>query len=370
VESTGTGPKFDLIVAGAGPAGSACAITAARAGRRVLLLDKDKFPRHKVCGEFVSAESLHLLQSLLSDTQSHDFAARPEVPAARIFLDGKSISFPVTPPARSIPRFDLDAALLASARGCGVRVEEGAAVRWVARNAAQNGVFTVHTAETAFSGTAVVNATGRWSQLTQYDVARKGKWIGLKAHFREHAPPNSVDLYFFSGGYCGVTMVDSQTVNACAMVESGAARSLEEVFGSHPELWRRSRNWQPVFPAVTTSPLYFRKPETCDQGMLLAGDSAGFIDPFAGDGISLALHGGTLAAESLLPFLEGQLSLEESQHRYGTRYAERFAPAFRNAARLRALLSVPKWIRSRLFGLVGTRPVANLIVRGTRAQVG
>ncbi|HKF23167.1 MAG TPA: NAD(P)/FAD-dependent oxidoreductase [Candidatus Angelobacter sp.] len=364
METTGTKAEFDLIVAGAGPAGSACAITAARAGHRVLLLDKDRFPRHKVCGEFVSAESLHLLGSLLGDQQTRDFAARQDVPAARIFLDGKSVAFPVAPAARSIPRFDLDAALLASAHGSGVRVQECAAVRQVVRN----GTFTVRTAETAFTAAAVVNATGRWSQLTQYDVARKNKWIGLKAHFRESAPPNSVDLYFFPGGYCGVTPVDAQTVNACAMVEAGAARSLEEVFAAHPELWRRSRDWELVFSAVTTSPLYFRRPETCDQGMLLAGDAAGFIDPFAGDGISLALHGGALAADSLLPFLAGKLSLEESQQRYRTVYVERFAPAFRNAARLRALLAVPKWLRSRLVGLVGTRPVAKLIVRATRAQ--
>jgi flavin-dependent dehydrogenase len=366
VEGTGTKAEFDLIVAGAGPAGSACAITVARAGRRVLLLDKDKFPRHKVCGEFVSAESLYLLGSLLGDQQNHDFVARQDVPAARIFLDGKSVVLPVIPPARSIPRFDLDAALLDSARSCGVRVEECAAVRQVV----QNGTFTVRTAETAFTAAAVVNATGRWSQLTQYDVAPKSKWIGLKAHFHESPPPNSVDLYFFSGGYCGVTPVDSQTVNACAMVEAGTARSLEEVFASHSELRRRASNWEPVFPAVTTSPLYFRRPETCDQGMLLAGDAAGFIDPFAGDGISLALHGGALAAESLLPFFAGTLSLEESQQRYRAEYIERFAPAFRNAARLRALLAVPRWLRSRLVGLIGTRPVANLIVRRTRAQVG
>jgi flavin-dependent dehydrogenase len=364
VESTAQ-PEFDLIVAGAGPAGSACAITAARAGRRVLLLDKDRFPRHKVCGEFVSAESLQLLQSLLGDAHCREFAARAQVPAARILLDGKSISLPVAPPARSIPRFDLDAALLAAARACGVRVEEGAAVRQVSRN----GAFAVRTADAAFTGAAVVNATGRWSQLTQYDVAGKHKWIGLKAHFRESAPPNSVDLYFFSGGYCGVTPVDGQTVNACAMVHSGAARSLDEVFAAHPELWRRSRDWQPVFSPVTTSPLYFRKPEACDQGMLLAGDSAGFIDPFAGDGISLALHGGALAAQSLLPFFDGHISLEESQQEYRSAYVQRFVPAFRNAARLRSLLAIPKWLRSRLLWLVGSRPVANLIVRRTRAQV-
>jgi menaquinone-9 beta-reductase len=329
-----------------------------------LLLDKDKFPRHKVCGEFVSSESLRLLHSLLGSAESHDFAARLEVPSARIFLDHKSILFPVAPPARSIPRFELDAALLASAQRCGVRVEEGVTVRQVTRN----GSFAVGTAETVFTSRAVVNTTGRWSQLTQYDVAGKEKWIGLKAHFRESAPPKSVDLYFFPGGYCGVTPMDEQTANACAMVQAGTARSLEEVFASHPELWRRSRDWELVFSAVTTSPLYFRKPLTSDQGMLLAGDAAAFIDPFAGDGISLALHSGALVAESLAPFFSGTSTLTESQQEYRAAYLQRFAPAFRNAARLRALLSVPKWIRSRLIGLVGACPVANMIVRGTRAR--
>jgi flavin-dependent dehydrogenase len=330
----------------------------------VLLLDKDRFPRHKVCGEFVSHESLRLLQSLLGNQESQDFAARAEVPSARLFLDQKSIALPVDPPARSIPRFELDAALLASVRRSGVRVEENVTVRQVTRN----GMFAVGTAETVFTSRAVVNTTGRWSQLTQYEVAGKEKWIGLKAHFRESAPPKSVDLYFFPDGYCGVTPVDEHTVNACAMVQAGAARSLEEVFASHPELWQRSRDWQSVFTTVTTSPLYFRKPLTSDQGMLLAGDAAGFIDPFAGDGISLALHGGALAAESLASFFSGTYTLEQSQQEYRNAYLQRFAPAFRNAARLRALLSIPTWIRSRLIGLVGTRPVANMIVRGTRAQ--
>src|SRR3954468_22264872 len=81
---------------------------------------------------------------------------------------------------------------------------------------------------------AVVNATGRWSKLTQFDVAGKDKWIGLKAHFTEASPPQTVDLYFFSGGYCGVTPVGPNSVNACAMVRVDAAHTLEDVFSKEP----------------------------------------------------------------------------------------------------------------------------------------
>ncbi|MBZ5533032.1 MAG: FAD-dependent oxidoreductase [Acidobacteriia bacterium] len=357
---------YDLIVAGAGPAGSACAITAARAGARVLLLDKDRFPRHKVCGEFVSAESLRLLESLLQESL---FGSRLEIGSSRIFLDGKTVRLPVAPAALSIPRYDLDAALLQAARRAGVQAEEGVAVRDVQMPAVADDLFHVATSETTFTARAVVNASGRWSQLTKYDAGGQAKWLGLKAHYRESSAPTSVDLYFFPGGYCGVTPLGPDSVNACAMVRADAATTLDRVLAAHPELLARSRNWEPLFAAITTSPLYFRTPVTETNGMICAGDAAGFIDPFAGDGISLALHSGTLAAESLVPFLQGKCSLAQARAQYSAAYARRFTPAFRNAAWLRRGLSAPKWIRSLGLSLMGTRPVAKLIVRKTRARM-
>jgi len=353
--------QYDLIIVGAGPAGSACAITAARAGAKVLLLEKDLFPRQKVCGEFVSPESLGLLHGFLDDGQ---FRACPQVVSSRIFLDNKTLVIPVSPAAQSIPRFDLDPALFAVAQSAGVTTYEGVTV-----NAVQHDkTFYVRTSENTYAARAVVNATGRWSKLTQFDVAGKDKWIGLKAHFTEPSPPQTVDLYFFSGGYCGVTPVGANSVNACAMVRADAAHTLEDVFTKEPSLFRRSRSWQPLFPPVTTSPLYFRAPETESDGMFLAGDAAGFIDPFAGDGISLALQSGTLVAQSIIPFLRGSSSLNEAHQQYRAAYRKRFAPAFRNAARLRGALAAPKWLRSAALAFVGVPGVGKMLVRGTRAH--
>jgi menaquinone-9 beta-reductase len=350
--------EYDLIVVGAGPAGSACALTAARAGAKVLLLEKDRLPRHKVCGEFVSPESLRLLASLAGE---ECFASNPKISSARIFFGTKIVSLPIAPPAQSIPRFDLDAVLLQAARDCGVQAEEGVTVREVISGE----LFQVRTSGKTTSARVVVNASGRWSQLTQFPHGNQ-KWIGLKAHFREAAPPNSVDLYFFEGGYCGVQAVGANAVNASAMVRPETARSLEEVFAKNAELWRRSRNWEEVFSPITTSPLYFRRPQTEDKGMFMVGDAAGFIDPFAGDGISLALHSGTLAAQSFVPFIHGQCSLEQAHRQYHGSYTKRLIPAFRNAARVRMFLSAPPFLRSMLLSLAGMRPFSRALVRGTR----
>jgi geranylgeranyl reductase family protein len=353
---------YDLIVAGAGPAGSACAITAARAGVRVLLLEKDRFPRQKVCGEFVSPESLALLDGLLGDRK---LISHAPVDSARIFVDGKCLRLPVVPAAQSIPRFELDARLFESAQRAGAVVREDTAIQKVRR---EDQGFIVEASTGTFTAKAVVNATGRWSKLTQFEVAGRQKWLGLKAHFSESLPPSSVDLYFFPGGYCGVTPVDSSTVNACAMVRADVARSLEELFNKEPELQCRSRSWQPLFPAVTTSPLYFREPATESDGMLLVGDSAGFIDPFAGDGISLALQSGTLAAEALAPFLCGKCSLEYTHAQYREAYKKRFAPAFRNAARMRSAFDAPKWVRHVALTFAGIPGVGRMLIQGTRAR--
>src|SRR5690242_13981411 len=102
---------YDLIVIGGGPAGSSAAITAAQAGAKVLLFEKGRFPRHKVCGEFVSAESLELLSNLLATEHRLLLQETLRIPKSRVFLDGRTLQAEIDPAAASIARFDLDIAL-------------------------------------------------------------------------------------------------------------------------------------------------------------------------------------------------------------------------------------------------------------------
>lgn len=361
---------YDLIVIGGGPAGTSAAITCARSGARVLLLERGRFPRHKVCGEFVSAESLDLLANLLVAKHARLSSDSVRIPGARIFLDGRTLETPVDPPAAGISRLDLDAALWESAEGAGVDGRQ----QVTAQSISGTGPFQVKTSLGEFEGRALMNASGRWSNLHSAPPPSDVKWLGLKGHFSESSAPASVDLYFFDGGYCGVQPVDltdgverSGRVNACAMVRADVAGTLSQVFLRHPELQERSCGWKPLSDPVSTSPLVFRQPQPERDGILMVGDAAAFVDPFIGDGISLGLRSGRLAGESLLPFFAGTISLQQAAGDYRAAYEAQLSPVFRASSKIRRMLSLPQAVRIPILRLLEKTPrITRYLVSKTR----
>jgi menaquinone-9 beta-reductase len=363
---------YDLIVIGGGPAGTSAAITSARNGARVLLLERGRLPRHKVCGEFVSSESLGLLADLLTAQDQQLLADAVRIPRARIFLDGRTIETRVDPPAASIARLNLDAALWSSAERSGVEGRRQVVVQSVLGN----DPFLVTASAGTFESRALINASGRWSNLNRApaDTQQAGvKWLGLKGHFAESSSPASVDLYFFDGGYCGVQPVNVEDrvnptrVNVCAMVRADVASTLPEVFNCHPGLQTRSCSWQALSDPVSTSPLIFREPQPERDRILMVGDAAAFVDPFVGDGISLALRSGRLASDCLRPFFDGNVPLPEAASSYRLAYERQLAPVFRMSSKLRRILRLPQIIRMPILSLLeGSPAIKQYLVSRTR----
>lgn len=365
------GNSYDLVVAGGGPAGTSAAITAARLGGRVLLLERGRFPRQKVCGEFVSPEALGLLESLLGGHPAGEELLRsaPRIVHARVFVSGQCLKFPLVAPAASISRFDFDATLWQAAEAAGVEARQEVMVESIHQNAA----FQVATSAGLFSARSVINASGRWSNLNSARPPRSSRgstWLGLKAHFAEPEAPDSVDLYFLEGGYCGVQPLGGGQVNVCAMVRADRARSLEDVFSLHPELRERSQRWKPATEPLVTAPLLFRPPRVERAGVLQAGDGAGFLDPFIGDGISAALHSGALAAQALEEVWQGRATLRQAAWSYQKEYERALLPAFRNARRIRWLFRLPRALHPAALKVLRMPSVARYLVRKTRAAVG
>ena len=368
----GVNRDYDLIVIGGGPGGTSAAITAARGGARVLLLERGRFPRHKVCGEFVSHESLHLLKWLLGDSRQALLKKSLSLTESQLFLDGRKIRVPISPAAASVARYDLDQALWCAATNAGVTTLP----ETTAQPPQGDGPFVVATSAGDFRARAVVNASGRWSNLKLADrLSSKARWLGLKAHF--HSVESSfdpfVDLYFFDGGYCGVQPVRAPDgtilLNACALVRPDSGDTLAEVLRRHPALADRSRSWTPAFLSVSTFPVVHRDPVPVSGTICNVGDAAGFVDPFVGDGISLALRGGNLAARNLLPFLSNQATLKQSLEAYSDAYRRTLRPVYRNSSLLRRFLGFPRSVRRATLSVCENSPtLARFLVESTRSK--
>jgi flavin-dependent dehydrogenase len=357
--------QLDLAIIGGGPAGASAAITATRAGARVALFEARDFPRHKVCGEFVSAESLDLLAELLRDTPgaASVWASAPVIERMRLLFGERKIEVEVSPAGLSITRFDLDALLWDAAQRAGVEAHSNCEVT----ACGGEGPFSLQTSFGSYSAQAVVVAAGRWSQFTDDRTLPPGpKWIGVKAHFCERDPKPSIDLYFFEGGYCGVQPVAANVVNACAMVRADCATSLRDVFKLHPTLAERTAGWQAATQPLSTAPLVYRKPQPVRDNMMFVGDAAAFIDPFAGDGISIALRSGRVAAECLSEFLLGRNSVMKAIAAYQREYTEQFAPLVAAAARVRSLFSLPAIAKPAVFEMLRLPGLIPYLIRKTR----
>ncbi len=357
--------QFDLAIIGGGPAGSSAAIAATHLGASVVLLEARNFPRHKVCGEFVSAEALDVLASLLQNLPAGRalLDSAPDIQRTRLFLGTRMIEAPVSPPALSITRYDLDFQLWMAAQAAGVETRSNCEVT----AAEGSGPFRLATSGGNHSAKALIIAAGRWSQFTPDRTVPAGpRWIGVKGHFREVSPNPSTDLYFFANGYCGVQPVAKDVINTCAMVRSDRATSLPEVFALHAKLAERAASWTAVTQPISTAPLIYRNPQPVRGNAMFAGDAAAFIDPFAGDGISIALRSGRLAAQCICRFLSGETELRESAALYEEEYSRQFAPLLAAASRMRSLLSLPGLAQAVAFEMLRLPGVMPFVIRRTR----
>ncbi|HUI84746.1 MAG TPA: NAD(P)/FAD-dependent oxidoreductase [Candidatus Binatia bacterium] len=365
-----TADKFDLAIIGGGPAGTSAAITAARLGISVALFEAREYPRHKVCGEFVSAEALGVLANLLKDVPCGRvlLGRAPAISSTRFWLGPRMLEAAVLPAGISIARFDLDSCLWRAAQAAGAEALAGCEVRATIGG----GPFELQTSAGVIRARALIVAAGRWSQLLRDRTIPPGpRWIGVKGHFRARRPDLCTDLYFFDRGYCGVQPVSEDVVNACAMVRADQATSMPEVLRLHAGLEQQSRSWIPVTQTITTAPLIYRRPQPVDGNVIFAGDAAAFIDPYVGDGISIALRSGRVAAQSVCRFLDGEISLSDAAALYEREYSRQFAPLWTAASRVRPLLSLPPLARAAVFELLRLPGLMPYLIRRTRrANIG
>jgi flavin-dependent dehydrogenase len=277
----------------------------------------------------------------------------------------RSFGFTFPEPARGLSRRVLDEALWRAASAAGARVWEGRAARKLrkvlARGPGEAFWELESSAGSVTRARSVLLACGRWWNLEGfYSAARErmsgvGPWLGAKAHFAGVEPSDAVEMYFFPGGYCGLAPIEDGLYNACCLVHRSLARragrgGLTDFAGwlgtitRHPALTWRLRGAGQVSETVATAPLAPARRQAASSGALRVGDASGFLDPFTGDGISMAIESGRLAAE-VLAAPRGHGSPQETVRLYRQRLGRGVRRSYWVAGLLRLLVAAPAGIQ-------------------------
>jgi flavin-dependent dehydrogenase len=290
----------DVVVIGGGPAGSAAAIRLAAIGMRVTLYEKARFPRPKLCGGFISPDALPELQELGVWDAVRQAGGCVVHRAVVQSGQGTSAEVRLPAPAYSLSREKLDALLLDRARASGVAVFEGVD-GFAAREP---------------SGWTVV-ASGRGPTFDPKDSTLAARallinpYFGIQAFFDDAIGiGDQVELDILSDHYVGLVRQDRDRVNVCALVSQKFLRehgpsldnALRDLMKVHPPLRSHLRAARRVAAWQSAGPVLIGRRRLIRGRTFYVGDAACVVDPFAGEGIAMALHGARILSEA---FREG-----------------------------------------------------------------
>lgn len=380
-----------VAIAGAGPAGSSLAIRLARAGFDVTLIEREKFPRHKLCGEFISPEcfahfdELGVLDEMLA-------SGGDQITETRFFSrSGKRVAVPSEwfggPFALSLSRAAMDDVLLERARASGVkileetsavglRVEKGRILAVIVRGAAGE------TSEV--QADIFIGATGRarvLQKLAAKHLSRRSdpktpsaRIVAFKNHLKDVCLERGVcEIYFFQGGYGGVSHIEDGAANLCFLVRadevkrlgSSTNRMLSELLFQNARAKRCLAHAEPVGDWLAVSIDRFGKKELRPAANLFTvGDSAAFIDPFTGSGMLMALEGSDILAQSIC---RGK-TLDEIYDVYARNYTQIFKKRLRISAYLRKGAFKPHLAGAVIRALNMSRRPVELLAKATRGR--
>lgn len=306
--------NVDILIIGGGLAGLTNALHLLKLGFKVTLIEKNAYPKHKVCGEYISNEVLPYLTWLGVDVD--EFGPNRITEMLFSSSTGQTISCSLPLGGFGLSRFVLDHFLmqLAEKRGCIIIEDLVEDVIFL------NDGFTIYTKNNGlFKSRIVVGAYGKRGvldhKLGRRFILQKSPWLAIKAHYRGPFPESLVALHNFKGGYCGVSKVENDMINICYLTDYTVFKEYKDIETHKKEVLYKNPHLREVFESckmtmvspLTIGQLSFTRKQIIENHIIMIGDSAGLIHPLCGNGMAMAIHGAKICAESLADFLKGGL---------------------------------------------------------------
>ena len=386
---------YDVIIAGGGPAGASAAIHLATRGARVLLAEQKKFPRPKLCGEFISPECAQHFDRL--GVKDQMFAAGPATLTETVFYsrNGRKVSVPSSwfgsdGMALGLSRAEMDERLLRRAYAAGATVLEDAQVTdLVFENGRVQGVnIRAGSPPEIYRAAITIDATGRTRALARRLPAGKENakpkrppMIAFKAHLENTlVAPGACEIYFYRRGYGGLSSIENGLSNLCFIASardvrscaSDADRVMREVVSQNRRARFTLAGARAQTPWLAVSLDGFGRQEVAPaEGLLTVGDAASFIDPFTGSGMLMALESGGLASSAIGNYLnaDGESpNLNALRLNYTAAYQRVFDSRLKVCSLLRKAAFVPGLAELAILFFGASNQIRRRLAQATRGR--
>ena len=353
---------YDLAIVGGGLAGLSLSIQMAKGGYKVILFEKEQYPFHRVCGEYISLESWDFLHSLGLDLRSLNVSQIKRLCVSA--KNGNSFEQELPLGGFGISRYKLDHCLAQIAKQSGVVLFEQTRVNEINFS---NDEFNIQSTKGDFKSKVAVGCFGKRSNLDvkwkrPFVLATKNKlnnYIGVKYHIRYNFPEDLIALHNFEKGYCGISKIENEQFCFCYLTvadnlqNSGndikkmeqtilsANPHLKKIFDECEMLWKEP---------VVISQISFDKKNLTEDHVLMIGDAAGMITPLCGNGMSMAMHASKITAQQIMKFLEGTISREIMEQEYKVKWNKLFARRLKAGRMLQSLFD-SQWLTTLMIRL-------------------